>query len=146
MIVAAACLLAYATAPVYAHGGGGGSGGGNGGGNGGGAGMGAGMGAGHAGLGHSDGQSLGHMSSVGFSNTNSHVSADRDKGHERAADRAGLHARGHGLHADGKSASHMSEKGLSNTNSHVAADRDKGVDRAADRASLQAQPHMGVPG
>ncbi|HEY4805798.1 MAG TPA: hypothetical protein VIH96_24545, partial [Paraburkholderia sp.] len=98
---------------------------------------------GHSGFGHSDGMSLGHMGKAGFSNTNSHVSADRDKGHERAADRAALHAQAHHAHTDGRSATHMSSVGLSHTNSHVSADRDKGLARASDRAALQAQPHLG---
>jgi hypothetical protein len=89
--------------------------------------------------------SLGHMSKAGFSNTNSHVSADRDKGHERAADRSALHAQAHHAHTDGKSSAHVSRVGLSNTNSHVSADRDKGLARASDRAALQAQPHLGDP-
>ncbi|WP_207005544.1 hypothetical protein [Trinickia mobilis] len=83
IIAAAACVLACASAPTFAHSGG--NGGGSGGGNGG---MGAG--AGHAG-----GMSASHMSSKGFSNTNSPIAADRDKGHARAADRASLHSQSH---------------------------------------------------
>jgi hypothetical protein len=147
IIATAACLLACASLTAYAHGGGngGGSGGGNGGGNGNGAALGAGVGVGHSDAGHTDGMSLGHMSHVGFSNTNSHVSADRDKGLARAGDRSGHHARSHSLHADGRSASHMSERGLSETNSHISADRDKGLARAADRSALPSQPHAGDP-
>ena len=144
IIATTACLLACASVSVYAHGGGNGGGGG-GGGNGGGNGGAAGASPGHSSLGHADGMSLGHMSKAGFSNTNSHVSADRDKGHERAADRAALHAQAHHAHADGRPATHMSRAGSSNTNSHVSADRDKGLARASDRAALQAQPHLGAP-
>ncbi|MDN7183098.1 hypothetical protein M0D69_34825 [Caballeronia sp. SEWSISQ10-4 2] len=45
--------------------------------------------------GNAGGSSAGHMSSKGVSNTNSPISADRDKGLARAGDRASTHAQSH---------------------------------------------------
>nr|WP_227747158.1 hypothetical protein [Paraburkholderia franconis] len=48
-----------------------------------------------AGMGHAGCMSAGDMTSKGTSNTNGHVSADRDKGRDRASDRVSERAQTH---------------------------------------------------
>jgi len=101
VLVGSIFAAALAVSPIaLAHGGGGGGGGG--------------MSGVHGDFG---GSSVGHMSAEGKADTNGPNSADRDFGHERAADRHVL-KHGHRHHGNGKSREENHESARAELHEH----------------------------